>query len=299
MDKLSFKLPHLPRNRWQIWREELRQRWHRLTGFQKFYLLALLGIPLHSGIAAILAIIGLVLDFWPRFVRLWESLAGKAAILLFYAVVANFAFASAAGLINQLTGVNADFLPYSLNTALLLNLPGYAFGISVMVLVIIGLFFPLFLLAIFLLRFVGVSHQRLFRDIPYPVSTLCIRFVLSWLLIMQSADLFSDQEESETASPPPASAASTSKQDINLVAVDTSGYERNISRLLSQFIYYFEAAEKSRCALTEGERAIELNDYQYLAISKDDSADYGLRYQVKACVSPGITLPQTAPSPEQ
>ncbi|AFU99137.1 hypothetical protein [Simiduia agarivorans] len=288
MDKPGFKLPHLPLTRWQNWREALHQRWHRLTGFQKFYLLALLALPLHGGTAALLAIAGLILDFWPRFVRLWESLAGKAAILLFYAVVANFAFASAAGLINQLTGVNADFLPYSLNTALLLNLPGYAFGISVLALVIIGLFFPLFLLAIFLLRLVGVSHQRLFRDIPYPVSTLCIRFVLSWLLIMQSADLFSQQEE-------PALEAARSERDINLVAVDTSGYERTISRLLSQFIYYFEAAEKSRCVLADGERAIELNDYQYLAISKDDVADYGLRYQVKACVSPGITLPQTGP----
>jgi len=81
------------------------------------------------------ALAGIVSETWPKFMSLWNSLPGKAIILFVYAVIANFALASASGLVNSITGVSAGALPYSHNFALILMVPSWFFVTTLMALV--------------------------------------------------------------------------------------------------------------------------------------------------------------------
>jgi hypothetical protein len=63
-------------------------------------------------------------------------------------------------------------------------------------------------------------------------------------------------------------------------------------RALADFIYVFEADSRSRCAHSQDSRVIELNDYEFLEITRDKSEEneIGYLYQVKACKSAAIGL---------
>lgn len=302
----------------QAWQSRLESHWRPLKLFQKLYFFAALTLLISTELAALLAAVALVADFWPRFARAWDTLAGKAAFLLFYGAIANYAFASAAGLINEITGIDADYLPYALNTALLLKLPALAVAISVLALVMIGLFFPFYLMLMLGLRLIGVRSDRLFPNIRHPVWTMFLRFLLSWLLVVKAGDVLQPEDIEERAEAPEQTLLlngepdpdkvkelpeqtkkALADQDLNVIALNSDGYDSNVRRLLAQFIYHLEANQKSRCQLADQERAVELNDYQYLAIVQDKSAQSGYRYTVKACRSPGISLPEMPPLPAQ
>ncbi len=74
--------------------------------------------------------------------------------------------------------------------------------------------------------------------------------------------------------------------------LDTKGYFERSKRLIAMFAYSFEADSYSRCVKTENSKAVELNDYEIVQVTPDNNAEYGYRFEVIACDSPGI-LPVT------
>ena len=119
--------------------------WVSITFAQRCYFLATsmlliqLFVNIESGLfEAIMfgfALVGIVSETWPKFMVLWNSLPGKAVILFVYVIIANFALASASGMVNSITGVSASALPYSHNFALILMVPSWFFVTTLMALV--------------------------------------------------------------------------------------------------------------------------------------------------------------------
>ncbi len=111
------------------------------------------------------ALVGIVSETWPKFMVLWNSLPGKAVILFVYAIIANFALASASGMVNSITGVSASALPYSHNFALILMVPSWFFVTTLMALVGGMLVIFVYLFFLLLLKPFGV-HKREAGAIP-------------------------------------------------------------------------------------------------------------------------------------
>ena len=164
--------------------------WVSITFAQRCYFLATsmlliqLLLNIESGLSEAImfgfALVGIVSETWPKFMVLWNSLPGKAVILFVYAIIANFALASASGMVNSITGVSASALPYSHNFALILMVPSWFFVTTLMALV--GGMLVIFVYLFFLLLLKPFGVQRLWHQPGYRfvLSTAVARFV--WTL---------------------------------------------------------------------------------------------------------------------
>ena len=303
--------------------------WVSITFAQRCYFLATsmlliqLLLNIESGLfEAIMfgfALVGIVSETWPKFMVLWNSLPGKAVILFVYAIIANFALASASGMVNSITGVSASALPYSHNFALILMVPSWFFVTTLMALV--GGMLVIFVYLFFLLLLKPFGVQRLWHQPGYRfvLSTAVARFV--WTLgVAQQLGILAGQvgllsEFSSDSANPLITIEETENKRENSEsqlteeqAEDVSELERDLTTLLTNakqksvdykkaqrqalanFIYEFEADSRSRCAHPEGTRVIELNDYEILQIEKTADAAEGFVYTVEPCRSAAIGL---------
>ncbi|MXR67389.1 hypothetical protein GNT65_01650 [Shewanella sp. JBTF-M18] len=170
--------------------------WQRLTLPQRLYLLAaLLLMSEHLGLVAIITTIALTLEFWPLFERVWHSLAGKAILLLFYAIVANYALAMAGAIVNEVVGVPANHFNYTHNFAILLLLPAWILGISAVGLLFVQLLMPFYLMIALILKPIGIKLFSLTGNNHYRFTTLMVRFVLSFVLLYHLILLIGDVEQ--------------------------------------------------------------------------------------------------------
>ena len=164
------------------------RRINTLNTAQKLYILALilLAIPDTNWVLVCLfTSSALGLEFWPRFTKIWHSLLGKSFILFFYAIIANFALASAASIVNEVSGVAANHLPYTHNFVILMYLPVWIIGFTLVGLLILQVLSPIYILAILLLRPFGIRAVKVLSQSRFPVLTTIVRMVLSLVLLMQ------------------------------------------------------------------------------------------------------------------
>ncbi len=303
--------------------------WVSITFAQRCYFLATsmlliqLLLNIESGLfEAIMfgfALVGIVSETWPKFMALWNSLPGKAVILFVYAIIANFALASASGMVNSITGVSASALPYSHNFALILMVPSWFFVTTLMALV--GGMLVIFVYVFFLLLLKPFGVQRLWHQPGYRfvLSTAVARFVWTLGVALQLGILAGQvgllsEFSSDSANPLITIEETENKREnsesqlTEEQAEDVSELERDLTKLLTNakqksvdykkaqrqalanFIYEFEADSRSRCAHPEGTRVIELNDYEILQIEKTADAAEGFVYKVEPCRSAAIGL---------
>ncbi|MCG7530045.1 hypothetical protein MHM98_01535 [Psychrobium sp. MM17-31] len=159
-----------------------------LNTAQKLYIiaLALLTIPDTNWVLVCLfTSTALGLEFWPRFTKIWHSLLGKSFLLFFYAIIANFALASAASIVNEVSGVAADHLPYTHNFVILMYLPVWIIGFTLLGLLILQVLSPIYILAIILLRPFGIRAVKILSQSRFPVLTTIVRMILSLVLLVQ------------------------------------------------------------------------------------------------------------------
>lgn len=303
--------------------------WVGITFAQRCYFLATsmlliqLLLNIESGLfEAIMfgfALVGIVSETWPKFMVLWNSLPGKAVILFVYAIIANFALASASGMVNSITGVSASALPYSHNFALILMVPSWFFVTTLMALV--GGMLVIFVYLFFLLLLKPFGVQRLWHQPGYRfvLSTAVARFVWTLGVALQLGILAGQvgllsEFSSDSANPLITIEETENKREnsesplTEEQAEDVSELERDLTTLLTNakqksvdykkaqrqalanFIYEFEADSRSRCAHPEGTRVIELNDYEILQIEKTAETAEGFVYTVEPCRSAAIGL---------
>ncbi|MCL1091397.1 hypothetical protein L2744_17660 [Shewanella profunda] len=168
----------------KLWRH-LPQGLARLSFAQKLYLIALI-LAFSSeamGVVSVIAVIAISIEFWPVFERVWHSLAGKAVLLLFYAIIANFALGWSGAIVNEVVGVSASDLDYTHNLAILLYMPAWFLMVSAIVLLALQLIIPIYLVLIFLLKPLGVESLRLTSHTSFRKTTFLIRIVLASVVL--------------------------------------------------------------------------------------------------------------------
>lgn len=137
----------------------------------------------HLTLPVIVILIGLTNEFWPHFLKVWDSLQGKAFILIFYAIMANTALASASGLVNEVTHVSAESLTYSHNMALIINIPTWFILSSFLMLLVVQVLLPIYLILLVLLKPFGVHNIWHKPDYRFPILTALIRYLLATFLL--------------------------------------------------------------------------------------------------------------------
>ncbi|WP_210561730.1 hypothetical protein [Psychrosphaera aestuarii] len=173
---------------------KLKSFWTSLTFAQICYLISFVllfvmifpeGIELaHLTLPVVIILIGLTNEFWPHFLKVWDSLQGKAFILTFYAIMANTALASASGLVNEVTHVSADSLTYSHNMALIINIPTWFILSSFLMLLVIQILLPIYLILLILLKPFGIHKIWHKPDYRFPIVTAFIRYLLATFLLL-------------------------------------------------------------------------------------------------------------------
>lgn len=138
---------------------------NNLSHPQKIYLFAFLlqliffitdGLLEFSTIGFI-AIIGMAMELWPKFVAAWNNLLGRFVIIISYAVVANFAVAFAAQKVNEVIGIDPTPLFYSIGFATLLMAPIWMLTLSAAVMVVYVIFLQSLILLRILLKLVRLD----------------------------------------------------------------------------------------------------------------------------------------------
>lgn len=163
-------------------------------------------------VIGVLVTIAILHEFWPRFMVVWNSLPGKAFILFIYAVIANFALASASGLVNSVSGVSAASLPYSHNFAIILMLPSWFFITTLLALVLVQLVMPLYLIALLLLKPFGVHGLWHAPDYRFVFTTALVRYVWTILILVKVLEVSMESGVVSFFSDTPSEVVSTSSE---------------------------------------------------------------------------------------
>ncbi|GMM86182.1 hypothetical protein [Pseudoalteromonas sp. MTN2-4] len=137
------------------------------------------------GVLYILCVLtALVIELWPKLIKFWEHTIGKAIIFIFYAFLANYALAYAAGTINQITGVSADHFPYTHNLSLMLSIPTWFMISTFIVLILTPLLQPVYMVFLLLLKPFGLQYRWHKPDYRFPIITSFIRMSLCTIIAL-------------------------------------------------------------------------------------------------------------------
>ncbi|WP_258406026.1 hypothetical protein [Shewanella acanthi] len=292
----------------------LRQFILSLSLAQRYYFLALSALIIFQDdvwLAATITALALILEFWPKFAVAWHSLAGKAIFLLFYAVIANFALAASGSVVNEITGVSASHLSYTHNFAILLYLPIWFVGISIIALLLLQLFIPGYLFFHVCLKLLGIESSQQGSKKRFVVTTALVRLILS-VVLLANLIIISDSENwltdwsnqrqaakqaqlndaagmnEQAAINHSASKSLTDSKDSQALKAIGHNYYTGIRSLIASFAYKFEADGRSRCEKLPNSVVVELNDYEILEITEAKKEPYGYHFEVKKCVSPAF-----------
>jgi hypothetical protein len=269
----------------------------------------------------LIALVGMLREFWPKFLVAWESLIGKTFILLFYAIMANFALAMAGGMVNDVAGVNSDLLPYAHNLALILSMPTWFVLSSTLALLVVQLLTPVYLVLLALIKILGHNYHWHPKEYRFAFTTAVFRlvwafallFVLMYVAFMSGIvspqtpllgktysvvlQGFDDAHEQSVKQNPPQDAPIDNSESLSIEVTGTSKrdmvqrsqevYQKQLI-LIADFIYHYEADSRSRCEMPADTKVVELNDYQLLTIKLSTTNSIGYEYNVIACKSPGI-----------
>ena len=258
-----------------------------------------------------------LLDMWQGFSRIWHTLPGKAGIIVFYVILANFCFALAESHVNNLIGVRTDIVPYSVNLAVLLLAPIWSFVLSFAVLIIYVVLHSIKIILLLMLRPLGVRSRHLLGNENYPVLSLVARLcylpvILGLMVAVPEAYISGDSSKvthlfdegtsknnqettkfpaaPEAVSPQTAPAENEAK-GLSFAALPTIPW---LEHTVARFLYQVESMGRSSCVLNEPEHLVHINDYEVLVITTDTKAAAGYHYQVRLCGSVGYRQPAPA-----
>ncbi|MEZ9536581.1 hypothetical protein AB4160_00070 [Shewanella sp. 10N.286.51.B8] len=189
----------------------------KLTVAQKLYFIAFLLMLVFDGftLVAIIAMIAMMVEFWPLFTKTWHSLAGKAFLLLFYAVIANFSLVWAGTVVNEVTGISAQHLAYTHNLVVLLYMPVWFVVISGIALMLLQFAIPLYFVFRPFFKLVGVKAISFTNSEHYRKRTILLRVILAYI-VLTNILLLGDFEHSFDSIDPKARMASLLKEEASV-----------------------------------------------------------------------------------
>ncbi|WP_299803089.1 hypothetical protein [uncultured Shewanella sp.] len=272
-----------------------------LTFAQYLYVLAgLIAIFADSfSWVVVLTVLALTIELLPIFERIWHSLVGKAVLLLFYALVANFALSWAAGVVNDVIGVSATNVAYTHNLAILLYIPVWFVFITALVILAAQLLVPFYLMLALILAPLGIKLPKLTQNIHFQKLTWLLRLMLATglfahLVLYVLPELEAEQSQQTITAGLVPTETTISAENAELKGMTDEylqaryEYQAFVRQMIALFAFEFEANSKSRCQKDTDSRVVELNDYELIEIYRDKTLNDGFRFEVKKCISPAF-----------
>lgn len=213
--------------------------------------------------------LGVINDFISLYKKIWDTLIGKASILIIYALLTNFSLALSSQVINSIIQVEPGKLIYSVSFLSILTIPLLIFSISSVFLGIFIIFWQFYFFAMLFLKDLRKEPALapLFSEEKkeYVMLTLFVRGLYILIALSFLYGLFQSFGKS---------------------------YDKFVTEKTKSFIYNFEAYSKSRCIIARDEKAIHLNDKEIVIVKKvDDSYSFTLK-ACKPIISPNKSLKQ-------
>lgn len=222
-----------------------------VTPFEQVFLAALVT-------CGVLLTFGVISDLLYVYKIVWDSLLGKAVILLSYAFSTNLAYALSARVLNEIVKFDSDNLVYATNFVAVLLVPLFIVATSYIIFMLFFLFGQLYLM--FAMGADQIKSIKCFSGmLPekielYPIATFVIR------IFAFPAVLGFVWGVSRHAAPV---------------------YENFVEKTASDFIYLLEAKSYTGCQVSKNERAIKINDDQIIVVRKIDGT---VTFSPQACV---------------
>lgn len=261
---------------------------------QKAYLLCLIMFyPLElESVVVPIAILVVVIDFWPKLVNLWDSHSGKLIIIIGYAIAMNFVLVNASSLVNDVSGVSANYLPYTHNVAAILLMPEWLLSISLVILILIQVWLMMSVIYHLFKRDNYTNYDNQGNIVRLPFLTALVKAFVVSFLSAQLVDTAQNNATSEIVTVNESKSDNDNKlvlhSKLNLNQVDWSVLDKDSNMkelqetLLLAFMYYYESDTRSRCQLNDGERVIELNSREILVMK---ASDEGYDITIAPCYS--------------
>ncbi|WP_285163826.1 hypothetical protein [Shewanella goraebulensis] len=238
----------------------------KLTVAQKLYFIAFLLMFTTDGVTmvGIIAMIAMMIEFWPLFTKTWHSLAGKAFLLLFYAIIANFSLVWAASVVNEVSGVDADHLTYTHNLVILLYMPVWFVLVSGVALMLLQAVIPIYFVLMPLLSLLGVKSIRFTNSEHYRKRTILLRMILAYV-VLANLYLLSDIENTFESSDPRAKMIKLLEEETGEKPEDIDAGLQKLSAVGAKIVEAKAEGEVKGEAETETTLVAENNDIESLS----------------------------------
>ncbi|MGQ8364460.1 hypothetical protein [Glaciecola sp. 1036] len=249
-----------------------------------------------SYLALFFSVIGFGRETYLLFHKFWETKGGKIAIIVLYASMANVSLAFAALKINEITGIEPFPFVFTLGFSTLVIAPFWIGVSSLMILILTLIILNIWIIIRLLLKPFGVNINIHWEDKEYAGRTMLLRILLIPPMIAGMTVLIApyvvDDPELSTLE------INLSEQNDNVVNTrkvsdlseeDIEYFNQfkqvnlSIKKLIADFIFTFEAYEKSICTKEENQRSVIIDENSVLLISEDPDSELGYKYTLKAC----------------
>nr|WP_136249678.1 hypothetical protein [Ningiella ruwaisensis] len=264
---------------------------------------------LFGSVALLASLVGFVRETHALFHNIWETTVGKLVIIVAYASIANFSLAFSAIQINQITGIEPGPFVFTMGFSTLVFAPFWIAISSLLVMITGLLLLNIWIILRLILNAFGANFNIHWEDKNYAGLTMLLRILLIPPMIgaavmltlpyiidtSKNSDsiIFSSESGGKiTVTLSDDSATDESLSSDDKMDMDDEGkafLEENlrinasIKRAVADFIFMFEAYERSLCKKSDEQRSVIIDEDSVLLISKDENEVFGYQYEVSAC----------------
>lgn len=192
------------------YRQKIIKYTEPLTTWQKFYFaaafLAIFELIFDNEsysyeIIGALALAGLAVEMWPKFVEIWETLLGRVIVVFTYAVVGNFVVAFARHELNQVVGVDPGTLFYATSFVSILFAPVWIITITLIAMLVYMLVKQTWFIITFVPWLLGLYEKSNAQVAVHPKTTRVARIIMLPFMIAFLISVLEFYGEAATGQP--------------------------------------------------------------------------------------------------
>jgi len=311
----------------QKYGEPIRDKLDELKGWQQLYCLAIVLAVFEfvvfdselSGywLVGAVALAGLAVELWPKFVSVWETLLGRILILMTYAILGHFVVAFANHELNKVVGVDPGPLIYATSFVSLLTAPLWILTLTLVAMLTYVMVQQAWFFLTLIPRFLGLYRKSVGVNVKYPKFTRIGRLALLPFMMFSivssletyggnfgpktdefAKDFMKDMnlegpekptDENSTQSDESEMAAKSAEDESNtsLSLVRVNDFEittaTRMESIIATFVHYVEGFQYSQCEKTDKERVLPIGEYDILVSTPDKTEPKGYRFSVRPC----------------